>query len=332
MVYIYKKIISGKSYYYLRASIKKRDRIITKDIAYLGSSPEEVKKRLQKLPKKYGQSIRKAYYSITSILERNSYILEAKKLRLKKDDFIEQNLLESVEACRLHYQEFLKKHPQEKMDTYKNFAIEFSFNTTSIEGNTITLKEAERLLNENLSPKNKTLREVFDVQNTNSVFFDILNKKSELNNETIQNIHAELMKNMDTRTGYRNYDVRVFKSHFDASPAIYVKADMKLLLNFYSKYKKKLHPLSLAVIFHHKFEKIHPFADGNGRTGRMIINLILIESGYPPLIIAKSQRGKYLDMLARCDKIDLEKVGTEYDGLIEYIAKSLIKSYWNIFL
>lgn len=331
MVYIYKKTIGEKDYFYLRASIRKGKKAVTKDIAYLGSSPEEIRKNLDKLPKSYEKDIRKAYYRIHSVLERNKYLTKAREMKLKADEFLSKELLDEVEACRLHYHEFLKQHEKQKEGVYENFVIEFAYNTTSIEGNTITLNEAARLLSMNLTPKDREVREIYDIQNTRSAFFNLLGNMSEISHETITGIHAELMKNVDARVGYRNYDVRVLKSHFDASPAEYVRADMNLLIKFYNQNEKKLHPLSLAATFHHKFEKIHPFADGNGRTGRMLLNLILLKHGYPPVIIAKKERGLYLDALSECDKVDLDKADKRYKTLIEFAAWGMVNSYWGIF-
>lgn len=331
MVYIYKKTIGERDYFYLRASVRKGKKAVTKDIAYLGSSPEEIRKNLDNLPKAYEKDIRKAYYRIHSVLERNKYHAKAREMRLKGDEFLPKELLEEVEACKLHYQEFLKQHDKQREDVYGNFVIEFAYNTTSIEGNTITLNEAARLLSMNLTPKDRELREIYDIQNTRNVFFEILNNMPEISHETIIGIHTGLMKNIDARIGYRNYNVRVFKSHFDSSPAEYVKADMNLLVNFYNKHEKQFHPLSLAAMFHHKFEKIHPFADGNGRTGRMLLNLILLKHGYPPVIIAKKERGLYLDALSECDNVDLDKADKMYKSLTEFAAWGMINSYWGIF-
>src|SRR3989344_6333462 len=101
MVYIYKKPIGNKSYYYLRASEKKGKRLITKDIAYLGSSIEEVKINLDKLSK-HKEEIRKSYKKINSFLESNHFLEKAHKLKLKEDSFIKDRT-EEVEACKLHY-------------------------------------------------------------------------------------------------------------------------------------------------------------------------------------------------------------------------------------
>jgi len=107
---------------------------------------------------------------------------------------------------------------------------------------------------------------------------------------------------------------------------------MNLLIDWYKKNEKELHPLVLASLFHHKFEKIHPFSDGNGRTGRMMVNFILMDKGYPPMIIYKKDRSMYLDALASADKININKIDKKYKELVEFMSGEMISSYWSLFL
>ncbi|MEK6932451.1 MAG: Fic family protein [Nanoarchaeota archaeon] len=332
MVYIYKKPVGENVYYYLRASERKNGKIITKDIAYLGSSLDEVKNKLEKLPK-YSGEIRRAYKTIHNFLESNRYLEKARALKLKKDSFLQAKTAD-VEACRIHYlSDFKKNEELTKKEIIKNFVIEFAFNTTSIEGNTIKLEEAKKLLEEGLTPKDKSLREIYDVKNTEKVFLSLLKSKEEINHNLIIRIHKELMDNIDVRVGYRRTDIRVIKANFKATPAPYVKTDMDLLLRWHKENKNKIHPLALASVFHHKFEKIHPFMDGNGRTGRMLLDYILMINNYPPLIIHKKNRLEYLNALRLADKSDLTKSNKEdYQKLVDFIAEEMLNSYWNLFL
>jgi len=331
MAYLYKKIIAGKPYYYLRASERKGKKMIIKDIGYLGSSIEEVKKNLNL--SKYKNKIKKTYKTIHDFLELNHWLEKAQQSKLKKDEFLEEKT-EEVEACKLHYNSvFGNTDSAEKKEILKNFIIEFAFNTASIEGNTINLVEARNLLEDGLTPENKTLREIYDLQNTEKVFFELLNIREEINHNLIIKIHDDLLANIDARKGYRTTDIRVIKSNFKATPAPYVKTDMDLLLKWYNKNNNKIHPFVLAVIFHHKFEKIHPFMDGNGRTGRMLLNYILIKNNCPPLIIYKKTRTEYLEVLRKADKSELTKLEhKDYSQLVKFVAEELILSYWNIFL
>ena len=332
MVYIYKKTIGKKEYYYLRVSEKQSNKLVTKDLAYLGSNIDDVKKSLEKLPK-YKTKIRKAYKTIHNFLESNRFINEVKNLKLKQDLFLGEKLLE-IEACKLHYsKEFQKQDSLTKQEVLKNFLIEFAYNTTSIEGNTIKIEEARKLLEEGKTPKNRTLREIYDLQNTEKVFFELINSKEEITHDFIIDIHKKLLDNIDKRIGYRTQDVRVIKANFKSTPAPYVKTDMNLLLKWYFENKEKLHPFVLAIILQHKFEKIHPFMDGNGRTGRMLLNYILMENNYPPIVIRNKNREKYLRAMRKADNSDLFKTKIEdYSELVQFIADETIESYWNIFL
>lgn len=327
MAYIYKKLIQGKPYYYLRVSKRLKGKIVVKDIAYLGSDVEKIKENLGKLPKK---EVRSAYKNITKFLQSEYYLKKVKNLKLKEDPYIDKKLLEEIEAIKLHFNNhFMKLDKKTIEETYKNFIVDFAFNTTSLEGNTITLSEANKLLRENLTPKNRTLREIHDLKNTEAVFFNILEMKKEIGHDFILAVHDELLKNTDERKGYRKHDIRVFGARFKASPFIYIKTDIDNLLKWYKD--AGFHPFVLASIFHHKFEKIHPFADGNGRTGRMLMNCMLLQEEYPTFSVRKSRRGDYLDAMGLADKA--EKTDPKYyKKLVNYLAEEMIHSYWSNFL
>lgn len=331
MVYIYKKPVGSKVYYYLRASEKKGKKSITKDVAYLGNSIEEVKSKIDKFPK-YKEAIRRSYKTINLFLESNHFLEKVQKLKIKQDSFLKAQT-NDIEACKMHHnQVFNKLDKMTKNEIFKNYVIEFAYNTASIEGNTISLEEARKLLDGGITPKDKTLREVYDLQNTEEIFFNWLENEKELSHNLIIEVHDKLLKNIDERKGYRTSDIRVIKSNFDASPGKYVKTDMDLLLEWFNKNKDIIHPLVLAIIFHHKFERIHPFMDGNGRTGRMIMNFILLLNKMPPMIIHKKTRQDYLEAMREADECDLWKVTEKYYNLVNYGINEFKDGYWSIFL
>jgi len=335
MAYIYKKIIGNKEYYYLRVSKKMRGKVITKDIAYLGGNIDEVSEKLKTIPSKYSEELRKGYRTINRFIYSNHFLEKARQSKLKKDDYLDKEAMDNVEACRLHWNTKFQKHDiNSQKETLKNFIVDFAFNSTSIEGNTISLKQAQNLLLENKTPADKDLREIYDLQNTEKVFEELLADSSkELNHDFIIQIHDKLIENIDTRKGYRTDDVRVFRQNFKSTPAPYVKSDMELLLKWYKKNEDTLNPFVLAVIFHHKFEKIHPFMDGNGRSGRMLLNLILLKKKYPLLIIRRKNRVEYLRSMNSADKSKLtEANSTMYFDLVNFAATEMQETYWNIFL
>jgi len=335
MAYIHVKRIGNKNYYTLRISIRKGSRVITKDLCNLGSDLSKV--NLENLEKKYKTEIRKSYKTIKKFLESNYYLEKAKKLKHKKNSYYNKKQLLNIEAIKEHLnKKFLKLNVLTQKEHYENFLINFAVNTTSIEGNTITLKEADRLLREGIIPKNRTLREAYDLTNTKKVVNFLMDEKPNLSLGLIEEIHDMLLDNIDNRKGFRDHDIHILGQPFKPSPARYVKADLKLLLDWYNKNKKKIHPLALATFFHHKFESIHPFSDGNGRTGRVIMNHILFSLGYPPVIISRRFRKKYLDCMNLADKAlknNLTSISLEHHhNLLDFIYTEFKSSYWDNFL
>jgi len=350
MAYIHKKKIGEKTYYTLRISVRKEGRVVVKDIEILGTDLSKIS--IDKLEKKHSKEIRKSYYTIKKFLEKNQYEEESKELKLKQQELLTPEQLIKIESTKKHYQnKFLKLHKQTQKDILEVFLIRFAVNTAAIEGNTITLKEAIKLFKEDQIPKNHTTREVYDLTNTKKVFYELLEKKQEtrnsesigvpkqnvlsINKKLMIEVHDKLLDNIDERKGFRNHDIHVFGQPFKPTPRQFVRRDVDLLIEWYEENRTKLHSLELATLFHHKFESIHPFSDGNGRTGRMIMNLIMIQNKYPPIVIERKDRKEYLDALSRADKAvkkDLKANGKEYYELLEFVSEQLIKSYWDIFL
>lgn len=326
MAYIYRKIINGNPYYYLRISKRVKGKIIVKDVAYLGNNISKIDKS------KYKNEIRNSYRNIKKYIQEEHYIKKIRSKKIKISDYFNLRDLEEIEAIKLHYNnKFLKFDEKTKNEVYKHFLIDFAFNTTSIEGNTISLNETNKLLKENITPKDKTLREIHDIKNTEKVFFNLINSKKKINHNLIIDIHDNLLENIDDRKGYRIHDIRVFKTSFKPTPFPYIKSDIEILLKNF-KLKKNINLFALCSIFHHKFEKIHPFSDGNGRTGRMLFCFMLMKFGYPPIIIRKKTRNKYIENLNFCNKADLNDFSEKhYKKLIRYFKEEYVKSYWENF-
>ena len=336
MVYIHVKRAGGKKYYTLRVSVRgKNGKILTKDLENLGTNINKIS--MEYLLKKYKDKIRKSHETLNKFLESNRYEEEARKKKLKKDKYFSKKQQEEIEGIKIHFSKKFKKMDKlTQQDLYNHFLIKFAVSSTAIEGNTITEIEAEKLLNEELLPKKKTLREVYDLQNHKKVFFGLLEKRQELSHTMIQWLHDDLLRNIDKRIGYRNHDIKIFGQPFKPSPAIHVRHDMDILLKWYKDNRKKIHPLALAIFFHHKFEHIHPFSDGNGRTGRMLMNHILVLENYPPFLIPRKWREEYLNLLNTADralkKSLIDVTMRDYQGLFEFLVDEYKNTYWNTFL
>ena len=335
MVYIHVKRIGNQKYYTLRISVRKGNKIITKDLCNLGNDISKI--NIDNLEKKYKDEIRKSYRTIKQFLDKNTYLEKVKKLKLKQNTYLDKKQLLNINAILLHYKsKFLKLNKLTQKEIFESFLINFAVNSTSIEGNTITLKQAHDLFKEDIIPKNKTLREVYDLTNTKKVIEFLKEKKPKINEDLIVKIHDLLLDNIDKRKGFRNHNIRIFGQPFKPTPARYIKTDIKLLLKWYNENKNKLHPLVLSILFHHKFENIHPFSDGNGRTGRVVMNHILCLLNYPPLVISRRFRKQYIDSMNIADnatkKSLINSSSKNYKKLIDFIYSEFKISYWDIFL
>lgn len=323
-MYIEKKKIGNDYYNYLKISVRYGNKVRTKTIAYLGKGA---------INKEKAKTLFEKYSKVAEYVKKKT--IEESKLKIKN---INEEFLNTVQLGKL---KDIKKNFKNKLgildketlkDMHNDFITLFVFNTNAIEGNTLTLRDTDLLLNKNITPSGKSLREINEHLNSKDSFNFIAEEKPKINHNTIIKIHSLLMKNMDKRVGYyRAHNVRVFGARFETSPAEYVKADMNILLKWFKKEKKRIHPLILSAAFHHKFEKIHPFYDGNGRTGRMLLNLILLHNKLPPLIVPDSQRKRYYNALSEADDVPLDKIQSQYKNIVDFCYFNLLKTYNTVF-
>ena len=190
--------------------------------------------------------------------------------------------------------------PKEVLQSFdRSFEVEYTHNSTAIEGNTLSLIQTKAILEDGISVGGKTLREIYEVVNHNKAFGFVKKCVTEgktLDETIIKEIHALLMENILTGGVYRNVEVRI--SGAKHKPP--VPSEMyQQIKNFYADmpYKVKENAIEFAAWTHAEFVKIHPFVDGNGRTSRMIMNYQLLASGFLPVSIAKENRLEYFETL-----------------------------------
>lgn len=203
------------------------------------------------------------------------------------------------------------------------FTINFTYESNAIEGSSLTLKDVTFIIQEGKIVKGKDLREVYETINTRKAMEWIFNEKPKLNEATIIKLHQILVENTGISFGYKKLPNFLLGRNVKTTSPENVKEEMDMLLEEYNNCKN-LHPLQLAVDFHGKFEKIHPFEDGNGRTGRLLINIILMNYSYPPLIIRKIQKMKYFHALSAFDQGHSSNL---YYFLIEKYKKTFEKFF-----
>jgi Fic family protein len=251
-----------KEYFYLQHSLRQKGRIITKE-KYLGKKiPQNIEVVIQKFRKE-----------------------------------IQKDLYARLERIKKNFQQEWRTYPSTVKNKEKEeIAIAFTYNTNAIEGSTITLAETREIIQDKISP-NKPLKDIKETEAHCRVFLAMLEKKKKITNQAILSWHQQIFgeSKPDIAGKYRNYFVRV--GNYIAPDWRAVKKLMNRLIRFVNK--TKINPVELSARAHFRFEKIHPFGDGNGRIGRLLMNHILWHYGYPMLIIEFKTRSSYYRALQR---------------------------------
>ncbi len=207
----------------------------------------------------------------------------------------------------------------------EDLILRWTYNSNAIEGNTLTLKETKVAL-EGITVGGKTLREHFEIINHKDaiLFIEDLVKESNLLNEyDIKLIHSLILKNIDKQNAGRYRQANVIISGAIHKPPNFfnIQESMENFISWYKLNYKNLHLIELSAMVHIKFVGIHPFIDGNGRTARLLMNLELMKSGFPPLII------KVEDRLGYYNALDMAHTTDNYKPFIKLVKKAVKESF-----
>lgn len=174
------------------------------------------------------------------------------------------------------------------------FLVEFTYNSNAIEGNTLTLQETALAL-EGVTIDRKPLKDHLEAVGHRDAFLyvaSLVSNKVAISERIIREIHSLVLINKPEDKGvYRRIPVKIMGAHHEPPQPYLVPEQMEKLLTGLSRVDQ--HIIETAALFHLDFEGIHPFVDGNGRTGRLIINLMLMQAGYPPIDMKFTDRRKY---------------------------------------
>ncbi len=203
-------------------------------------------------------------------------------------------------------------------------SIEWTYNSNAIEWNSLSLRETKLVLQEGITIKGKTLREHFEIKNhekTINYLEKIVKTNYKLKNSDIFDIHSLVLDwiEEDFKGRYRNGQIRILGANFVPPSALKISDLMEELIDWNNRNPENLDIVTLVSRVHHKFVWIHPFFDGNWRTGRLIMNLLLMKYWYPPAVILKNDQQKYYNALNQANK-------SNYDKLILVIAQAIERS------
>lgn len=239
---------------------------------------------------------------------------------------MDDNKLLQLEAKKKRLDSY-KPLPNELVKNLEEwFRIELTYTSNAIEGNTLTRAETAMVVEEGLTIEGKSLTEHQEAINHAQAFDYIqtlVNKKrQDLTERDILDIHSIILNKIDdTNKGkYRNVAVRLKGSETILPNPLKVPELMEEFVKWLQSSNSD-HPIKIALNAHFKLVSIHPFVDGNGRTARLLMNLLLMQEGYPPAIVRKEDRSTYINSLEKGQtKDDL----TDYfEVMLEAVDRSL---------
>jgi Fic family protein len=226
-----------------------------------------------------------------------------------------------------------------KKINYK-FRLEWNYTSNSMEGNSLTKQETRTVMIGNITVEGKPIQDILEMRNHDDLISTIIKMgRGEMNisEKRIKEIHSSIIYEEDPEKKKLignwkispNYLINYKGERFDFIQPDEVADKMHLLINWLNSQKEKIergakdamHPVALSLQFHLDYVGIHPFYDGNGRTSRILTNIILISYGFPPIYIKTNERERYYQYLA-----DIQGYGGAPDLFYDFMANLVIRS------
>jgi len=303
MKYIRKKLIKGIEYYYFEFVFRTASGEKIAFTRYLGRHlPEGLKGKI------------KQYFGGISELA-------IERIDEKIKSYFPPNGVDKIERARGWYHYLNHELCADDFRLFKDlFVALFVLNSNRAEGSKVTREDIERIINKKRKPRNKIDREI-----VNS--FDAINfafsKKMRWTAASVKKIHKILFKELDNEIAgkYKREDNIVGTGGIASitTPKELVSTEMKKLIAWLNRMRKKIYPPILAIKFHWKFEQIHPFQDGNGRVGRILFNAMLLNYFFMPAIFFSENHIAYSSSIAKAIE------GSE-NKFAAYFIKQLVKT------
>ena len=214
------------------------------------------------------------------------------------DGRVKYNIFADIEAKKARLSKMRPLTAGEVERLREEFMVEFTYNSNAIEGNTLTLKETALAL-EGMTIDQKPLKDHLEAVGHRDAFLyvqDIATKDMPISESVIKNIHSLVLINRPEDKGtYRRIPVRIMGAYTEPLQPYMVLPAMEGLIIENNNRTETMNIIERIARFHLEFEGIHPFIDGNGRTGRLILNLDLIRNGYPPINVKFTDRKRYYE-------------------------------------
>lgn len=269
-----------------------------------------------------------AFEAIHQVKEEMAYYASFKRAPLSTK--LEQ-IIKEIDGLKNELHQFRK---YDSFRVTQALELEYTFESNKIEGNTLTLKETDLIVNEGLTISGKSMREHLEAINHQEAIAyikELMDKNTAINEREILCIHNLILRGIypEDAGKYRKVQVMIKgSSHMPPQPFLVAK-EMEELFIWYQTNKNNLHPVILAAEMHERLVTIHPFIDGNGRTSRLLMNLILLQHGYVIANIkgTNESRMQYYNALEAC------QVENNKENFLLFIAqteKECLERYLSI--
>ena len=242
-------------------------------------------------------------------------------------DLLSPDLLQQIGNLDKEVKEFrensLDKIALEKIR--EHFKTHHIYHSSGIEGNRLTLQETSIVIKEGIDISGKSLKDSIEVKNLSLAFdflYQLVKENADLTENCLKQLHSLIIGREESSLSpgeYRNIGVTITESEHKPPEPFEVPIQMKELFNWMIENNNE-NPLIIGAIAHHEMVKIHPFKDGNGRTARLLLNLILLRKEYPICNIRRDERVDYYDALSLAD-----------EGIYEPIVEVVTKNCTNLF-
>jgi Fic family protein/DNA-binding XRE family transcriptional regulator len=289
---------------------------------------EELKKAW--LTQKILGDVKKYAFAEEVLLMVNEALASYSPKREFEDSTIEKTL-EEIDAMKKsldQIREFENHRITEALE------LEYTFESNRIEGNTLTLRETDLVVNKGLTVSGKSLVEHLEAINHGDAIHyvkDLVSKDSVLTKRELLSIHNLILRGINQIEAgrFRRIQVMIQGSSHLPPPPYLVEKQMEDYFIWYERNRGNLHPVVLAAEMHERLVTIHPFIDGNGRTSRLIMNMILLQNG---LVIA-NMKGDNISRYAYYEALDEVQSSGKKDSFIRYVAeieKQSLERYLSI--
>ena len=303
----------------------------TKEYTYLCKNVRLGSNRWKKLRKYVG--IKDPYIHINTVYFKHSTYFVENELKLLKEMYSdEKEIVISDEILKkgIEIENYLSLNLDKKKEFEIEFAKEFIYNSNKMEGSTLPKKEFLAIFNKR-QVHYEDENEILEAKNS-ILAWDFLRTSFTFNVASVKKLYSILTKDLlmlgkyKYPKGFKIVPNTIGKK--ETCPPNKVKGEMLQLMNWYKSNKKRMNSLILAFEFYYKYEKIHPFQDGNGRTGRMIMNKILMSNSFPPIVIFDEDKINQYIAFDYYDNGDKKKF---YRFLIDQTSKTYEHIYKEIF-